>query len=80
MLLRTLKSTILRGKNPQENLIAIFLSQINLDEHGITEINTIQFTWGGGGSGVLAPPPRGKEIFEKSGFSLFFFFFFFAFW
>ena len=35
-----LKINNLKGKNQQENLIAIFLSQINLDEHVSTKVNT----------------------------------------
>ena len=37
-----LKSNNFQGKNQQENLIAIFLSQINVDEHVSTKINTFR--------------------------------------
>ena len=47
MLLPTLKSTILREKNEQENLIGIFLSQINLDERVSMKINTSRIYKGG---------------------------------
>ena len=35
-------------KYQQENLIAIFLSEINLDEHVSTKINTFRIYKGGG--------------------------------
>ena len=67
-------------KSQQENLIAIFLSQINLDEHVSMKINTFRIykgVWGG------AIPPEADEILKKikqnEGFSLFYFYFF-AFW
>ena len=44
--------------NQQENLIAIFLSQINLDEHVSAKINTKQNLQGGSGGQ--------KNFFEKS--------------
>ena len=44
-----LKINNFKGKNPQEDLFAIFLSQINLDEHVSTKINTFRIYKGGGG-------------------------------
>ena len=40
-----------KGKNQQENLIAIFLSQTNLDENVSTKINTFRIYNGGPGGG-----------------------------
>ena len=57
-----LKINNFKEKNPQENLIAIFLSQVNLDEHGGTKINTFIIYKGGLG----ASPPEAEEIFKKS--------------
>ena len=37
-----LKINNFKGKNPQENLIAIFLSQINLDKHVSAKIDTFR--------------------------------------
>ena len=42
-----LKFNNFKGKNQQENLIAIFLSQSNLDEHVSTKINTYRIKKGG---------------------------------
>ena len=44
-----LKSTILREKSQQENLIGIFFSQINLDEHVSPKTNTFRNVQGGSG-------------------------------
>ena len=57
-----LKINNLKEKNQQENLIAIFLSQINLDEHVSTKINTFRIYKGG--LGDLAP--RSRRIFLKN--------------
>ena len=78
MLLPTQKSTILRIINQQENLIAIFLSEFNVDEHVSTKINTFKIYMG-----VWGPAPQTPNIFflkkikQNGGFSLCFFF---AFW
>ena len=56
-----LKINNLKGKNRQENLIAIFLSQINENEHVSAKINTIRVYKAG--SGWLAP--RSRRIFFK---------------
>ena len=42
---------IFKETNQQENLIAIVLSQVNLDEHVSTKINTFRIYKGGGGLG-----------------------------
>ena len=61
MLLPTKKSIILKEKKSrQEKLIAIFLSQINLDEHISTKINTFIIYKGG-----LAPQKQ-KKFKKKS--------------
>ena len=56
------KNQQLKGKNEQENLIGIFLSQINLDEHVSMKINTKYWiykgVWG-------ASPPEAEETFKK---------------
>ena len=62
------------GIYQQENLIAIFLCQINLYEQVSTKINTFRnFRIYKGG---LPPPPKVEEVFKKfkqnGGFSLFF--------
>ena len=44
-----LKINNFKGKNQQENLIAILLSQINLDEHVSAKINPFRIYKGGGG-------------------------------
>ena len=43
----SLKINNFKGKNQQENLIAIFLSPINLDEHASTKINIFRIYKGG---------------------------------
>ena len=52
-------------KNQQENLIAIYLSQINLNEHVSTKINTYRIYRGGGGlgGGGGGSPPEAEELF-----------------
>ena len=60
MLLPTKQSTILREKNKQENLIAIFLSLTNLDEHVSTKANTFRIYKGG-----LAPQKQKIFFFKK---------------
>ena len=71
-----LKINNFKEKYPQENLIAIFLSQINVDEHVSREINTFRLYKGGGG-GLGDQPPRNRRFFLKrikqnGGFSLIF--------
>ena len=77
----SIKINNFKGKNPQENLIATFLSLINLDEHGSTKINTFRI-YKGGGWGGLAPQKQKKLFFKKikqnEGFSLFIFLLFFG--
>ena len=75
MLLPTQKSTFFFWKNQQENLIAIFLSQINNAEHVSTEITTFRSYKGGLG----ASPPEAEEFFKKSN-KMEAFPYFFAFW
>ena len=66
-----------REKNQQENLIAIFLSQINFDEHVSTKINTCRSYKGG----WEASPPEAEELFKKSNkMEAFPYLFIFAFW
>ena len=74
-----LKINNFKEKSQQENLIAIFLSPTNLDEHVRMKINTFRIYKGGlGGGGGGA-----EEIFEKSNkmeaFPYYFFFFFLLF-
>ena len=84
------KNNNFKGKNQQENLIAIFLSQLNLDEHVSTIINTFKIYKGGLGA---SPRPQEQNIFffkkNQSKWSLFlifilfysfYYYFFFAFW
>ena len=56
----------------------MFLSQINLDEHASTNVNTYRIYKGGMG----ASPPEAEEIFKKNQtkWRLFLIFFFCAFW
>ena len=74
-----LKINNFKEKNEQENLIAVFLSQNNLDEHVSSKINTFRICKGSLG----ARPRKAEDIFLKikqnGGFSLFFFYFF-AYW
>ena len=70
MLLQT-KSNNFKEKNQQENVIAIFLSQINLDEHVSTKINTFRIYKGSGGGGA-SPTPRSRRFFLKKAFPYFF--------
>ena len=42
-----------KGKNQEENLIAIFLSQISLDEHVSRKINKFEFKGGLGQKKIL---------------------------
>ena len=76
-----LKINNFKEKNQQEIFIAIFLSQIKLDEHSSTKKKYIQNLQGG--SEGLAPP-EAEEFFLKNQTKwrlfLIFFFFFFAFW
>ena len=65
------------GKNQQENLIAIILSQINLDEHVSTKINTFRINKG---EICCASPPEAEENFKKSNKMEAFPYFSFAFW
>ena len=60
-----LKTTFFR-KKPTSNLIATFLSQINLDEQAITKINTYSIYKGDLGGGGGASPTEAEEIFKKS--------------
>ena len=53
-----------KGKYQEEYLIAIFLSESNLDEHVRTRINTFGIYKGGGVWGAI--PPEAEEIFKKS--------------
>ena len=76
-----LKINNFKEKNQQEIFIAIFLSQINLDEHSSTKKKYIQNLQGG--SEGLAPP-EAEEFFLKNQtkwrlFLIFFFFFFLLF-
>ena len=68
-----------KGKNQQENLIAIFLSQINIDEHVSTKINTFRIYKGGLGE---ASPPRSRRKLKKKKSNKMeaFLIFFFSFW
>ena len=51
-----------KEKNQQEHLFAIFLSQINLNEHVSTKINRFRIYRGGGGSGGLGPQKQKKFL------------------
>ena len=76
-----LKINNFKEKNQQENLIAIYLSQINLHKHVSTKINTFRIYQGGGVWG-LAPQKQKKflkKIKQNRGFSLFIYFFFLLF-
>ena len=55
----SLKINNVKKTNQQENLIAIFLSQITLDEHVSTKINTFRIYKGGLG----ASPPEAEDFF-----------------
>ena len=75
-----LKLNNFKEKNQQENLIAIFVSQINLHKHVSMKINTYRMYQGGGGVwGANPPPPPQKQkklkkkIKQNGAFSLFFF-------
>ena len=57
------------GKNQQENLIAKFLSQINLDEHVSAKINTFRINKGG--SVGLAPQKQKKILKNQTKWRLF---------
>ena len=52
-----LKINNFKEKHPQESLIAIFLSQINVDGHVSTKINTFRIDKGGSGGPAPPPPP-----------------------
>ena len=56
------KNPQFEGENQQENLIAIFLSPINLDEHARMKINTFRIDKGVWG----ASPPEAEENLKKS--------------
>ena len=77
-LFTNLKINNFKGKNQQENLIAIFLSLINLDEHISTKINT--FIIYKGGLGGLAPQKQKKFKKKSNRMEAFPYFFFLAFW
>ena len=66
----------LKEKNQQENLIAIFLSQINLDEHVSMKINT--FRMYKGGLGGLASQKQKNFLKNQTKWRLSLIFF--AFW
>ena len=70
-----LKVNNFKGKNQQEKLNAIFLSQINLYEAVSTKINTFRNYKGGLG----ASPPEAEENFKKS-YKMETFPYFFSFW
>ena len=67
-----------KEKYQEEYLIAIFLSESNLNEHVSTKINTFGI-YKGGGSGGLSPQ-EAEDIFKKSNKMEAFPYFFFAFW
>ena len=75
MLLPTYKLNNFKEKNQQDNLIAIFLSQINPHKHISMKINIFRIYQGVGGGGGLSPRSRRnfKKIKQNGGFSLFFF-------
>ena len=72
-----LKINNFKEKSEQENLIAVFLSQNNLDEHISSKIDTLRIYKGSLGS----RPRKAEDFFKKSNkmeaFPYFFFFFFF---
>ena len=58
-------------KNQQENLIAIFLSQINVDEHVSMKINTFRIYKGGLGGEEFSKKSNKMEAFPYFFFLLF---------
>ena len=74
MLLPTSNSTILMEIHQQENLIVIFLSQINLDEYISTKINTFRIYKGDQGVGAS---PKKEYLKNQSKWRLLLFL---AFW
>ena len=58
-----LKINNFKEKNQPDNLIAIFLAQINLDEHVSMKINTFRIYKGGRGEGGGLAPQKQKKSF-----------------